>query len=100
MKIFCITFLVFFFSFGNANAQFASQQEAAYMATLKAVVDFKINDEENLTELQSLRENKWFNQKLADMMKKLSNKRAKNAVNNRIYKILLKAGKDIYNELN
>ena len=83
-----------------AKAQLAAQKDAAYFATLKAVTDFKINDEENAKELASLRENAKFNKKLANMMKKLSNNRNKDSKNSKIYKILLKAGKDIYNELN
>ena len=83
-----------------ANAQYASQKDASYIATLKAVLDFKMNDEENINELASLRENTNFNKKLFLMMKKLSNSRAKNTTNNKIYRILIKAGKDIYNELN
>ena len=69
------------------------------MATLKAVVDYKINDEENYNDIESLRQNKRFNQELTRMLSKLSNRRTKNSTNAKVYKILLKAGKDIYNEL-
>ena len=58
-----------------------------------------MNDEENLKELDALRENKNFNRKLSQMVSKLSNRRSKDAKNEKIYKILIKAGKDIYNEL-
>ena len=100
MKIIYITFLAFLFGVSTASAQYAAQQEAAYIATLKAVIDFKMNDEENLSELAALRENEKFKQKLAFMMSKLSNNKSKNSTNSKIYKILIKAGKDIYNELN
>lgn len=100
MKIFYLILFAFLIQIPCAKAQLASQKEAAYIATLKAVADFKINDEENLSELESLRENERFKQKLNRMMNKLSNNRSKNSTNERIYKILIKAGKDIYNELN
>ncbi len=100
MKIFYLILFAFLIQIPCAKAQLASQKEAAYIATLKAVADFKINDEENLSELESLRENERFKQKLNRMMNKLSNSRSKNSTNERIYKILIKAGKDIYNELN
>ncbi len=51
-----------------ASAQFAAQNEAKYIATLKAVVNYKIDDEENLSAVESLRENKMFNLKLQRMV--------------------------------
>ena len=100
MKIFYLILFAFLLQIPCAKAQYTSQKEASYIATLKAVVDFKMNDEENFSELASLRENERFKQKLSRMMSKLSNNRSKNSTNERIYKILIKAGKDIYNELN
>ena len=100
MKIFYIVFFAVLLSISNANAQYASQKDASYIATLKAVLDYKMGDEENLKELEALRENEQFNRKLSRMMTKLSNKRSKDSKNSRIYKILIKARKDIYNELN
>ena len=85
---------------GAAWAQYSAQKDAMYMATIKAVADYKINDEENIKDIESLRENKRFNKDLQKMMEKLSNRRTKNSTNNRVYKILLQAGKEIYNELN
>ncbi len=82
-----------------AKAQFAAQNDAKYIATLKAVVNYKINDEENMAAIESLRENKRFNQQLQRMLNKLQNTRTKNSTNSRIYKILINAGKDIYQEL-
>lgn len=100
MRLFCLILLSLLLNINNVNAQFAAQKDASYIATLKAVLDFKMGDEENLKELDSLRENTNFNKKLARMMAKLSNKRSKDSTNTKIYKILIKAGKDIYNELN
>ena len=100
MKVFYIVFFAFLLNMSDANAQFAAQKDASYMATLKAVLDFKMGDEENIKDLNSLRENKNFNKKLARMMTKLSNNKSKDSTNTKIYKILIKAGKDIYNELN
>ena len=100
MRLICLIMLSFLFNVGVANAQYAAQKDASYLATLKAVLDFKMSDEENLKDLDSLRENAKFNRKLARMMTKLSNSRSKDSSNNKIYKILIKAGKDIYNELN
>ena len=100
MRLFCLILLSLLLNTNNVNAQFTAQKDASYIATLKAVLDFKMSDEENLKELDSLRENANFNKKLARMMKKLSNKRSKDSTNTKIYKILIKAGKDIYNELN
>lgn len=84
----------------SADAQYSAQKEAMYIATLKAVVDYKINDEENLRDIEALRENERFKKDLMKMLAKLSNNRTKDSTNNRVYRIILKAGKDIYNELN
>ena len=100
MRAAAVAFLISTFWILPARAQFAAQQEAQYMATLKAVVNYKIDDEENLRDIEKLRQNQAFNRKLARMMEKLQNTRTKNSTNNRIYNILLRAGKDIYNELN
>lgn len=83
----------------QAKAQYSAQNDAMYMATLKAVVNYKINDEENLQQVESLRQNKMFNAKLQRMLNKLSNKRSKDTTNQKVLDILEKAGKDIYNLL-
>ena len=64
----------------EASAQFSAQKDAQYIATLKAVVNYKINDEE----------------KLQRMLNKLQNTRTKNTTNRRVQQILEKAGQDIY----
>ena len=100
MKILYAVLLGMLLSVSPAAAQYSAQNEAKYMATLKAVVDFKINDEENYRDIESLRQNKRFNEDLMKMLGKLSNRRNKNSTNNRVYRILLQAGKEVYNELN
>ena len=99
MKYFWATFLLMFIVCVKAQAQYSSQKDAVYMATLKAVVDYKINDEENLTDIEYLRNDQYFLKELTRMLDKLSNSRSKNSVNNRIYNILLKAGREVYDEL-
>ncbi len=84
---------------GTASAQYAAQDEAKYLATVKAVADFKINDEEHLQAVDSLRQNRNFNLKLQGMINKLSNRRTKDTTNRKILKILEQAGKEIYNLL-
>ena len=83
-----------------ALAQLASQKDAAYLATIKAVADYKVNDEESIQQVQLLREDEVFKQKLKKMMEKLQNSKSKDSSNRKIYNILLVAGKQIYDELN
>ena len=99
MKFFGIMAMMLLLCVTAANAQYAAQNDAMYMATLKAVADYKIEDEENIKDIESLRANQRFLTELRKMLGKLSNRRTKNSVNTRVYNILLKAGKDIYNEL-
>ncbi len=80
----------------DAYAQFSAQKDAQYLATLKAVVNYKINDEENLKDIESLRQNQAFNQKLQTMLNKLQNTRTKNTTNRKVQQILEKAGQDLY----
>lgn len=86
------------FSF-PANAQLSAQKDAAYFATIKAVANYKIEDEENIQHMQELREDEKFNKKLQKMMEKLKNTKSKDNINRRIYNILRSAGKQIYDEL-
>ena len=96
-----ITFLFFMFLAFPSYSQTlsSSDMDAAYIATLKAVIDYKMDDEENVDKLQKLRENKKFNQKLQKKLDKLSNKKSKSGSDKRVYEILKNAGKRIYNEL-
>lgn len=80
----------------DAYAQFSAQKDAQFLATLKAVVNYKINDEENLKDIESLRQNQAFNQKLQNMLNKLQNTRTKNTTNRKVQQILEKAGQDLY----
>lgn len=82
-----------------AMAQFAAQKDAAYLATLKAVTDYKLNDEEIVQDMEKLRQNEKFNQDLHKMLDKLTNSRTKTGKNRRVYQILQRAGKEIYDEL-
>lgn len=99
MRLFVLFLGWMFLSSLPAQAQYSAQKDAEYIATLKAVVNYKIDDEENLRDIESLRENQAFTRKLTRMMNKLQNTRTKNSTNKRIYNILLKAGRDIYREL-
>ena len=93
-----ITLLLAFQAFAQ---DFPPQMEdAAYLATLKAVLDYKMNDEETLQDIQKLRENEKFNESLQKKLQKLNNKRTKNSKNKRVYKTLINSGKKVYNELN
>ena len=77
----------------------AARKDAEYIATLRAVVNYKIDDEENLRDIEALRQDRRFNQDLQKMLNKLTNSRTKNTDNKRVQKILEQAGKDIYNIL-
>lgn len=88
------------FFIGESQAQFSAQKEAQYMATLRAVVDYKIDDEEILRDVESLRQNQRFLRELQKKLDKLQNSRTKNSDNRRVYDILLQAGKDIDRILN
>lgn len=99
MKFSGLVFLIILSMLTEAYAQYSAQNDAVYMATLKAVADYKIGDEENLKDVENLRANQRFLLDLRKMLDKLSNRRSKNSTNTRVYNILLKAGKEIYNEL-
>ena len=82
-----------------ASAQYSSTKNAQYLATIKAVANYKINDEEEIDNVERLRQDANFNRKLQKMLNKLQNSRTKNSDNKRILKILEDAGKDIYDIL-
>ena len=77
---------------GGAAAQYSAQNEAKYIAMLKAVVNYKIDDQENIRDIEALRQNRQFNEKLQRMLDKLSNERTKDAKNRRVLKVLEQAG--------
>ena len=82
-----------------AHAQFSATRDAQYMATLKAVVNYKIDDEEIFDDVEKLRQNRNFYEKLQKMLNKLNNRRTKDATNRKVLRILEKAGEQIYKEL-
>ncbi len=96
------TLMIFFglviFSTG-AQAQYSSTKNAQYLATIKAVANYKINDEEEFRNVEKLRQDARFNEKLQTMLNKLQNSKTKNSDNKRILKILEDAGKEIYDIL-
>lgn len=98
-SIYALAFLGSVFFATQSSAQFSAQNDAKYIATLKAVVNYKIDDQENIRDVEDLRQNRQFNQKLQRMMDKLSNERTKDAKNRQVLKILTKAGEDIYKVL-
>lgn len=98
-RLFIFVFAIFLCNINVSSAQYAADKDAAYLATIKAVADFKINDAEELDSVNRLRQDPNFNKKLYEMVQKLSNSRNKDAKNQRILKILKQAGKDIYDEL-
>ncbi|MBR1604486.1 MAG: hypothetical protein IJ660_00070 [Alphaproteobacteria bacterium] len=93
-KIAILLFLLLFVS--PAQAQFSASKNAQYIATLKAVTNYKIDDEEINKDIEKLRQNKMFVERLQKMLDKLSNRRTKDSTNRKVLKILEKAGEDIY----
>lgn len=91
--------MAFMFSVTPAHAQFSATRDAQYMATLKAVVNYKIDDEEIFDDVERLRQNRNFYEKLQKMLNKLNNRRTKDTTNRKILRILEKAGEQIYKEL-
>lgn len=51
---------------GSAAAQYSAQNEAKYIATLKAVVNYKIDDQENIRDIEALRQNRQFNESCSE----------------------------------
>jgi len=100
MKYILFISIFFFTTVAHAQTYPLSQMDAVYLATLKAVLDYKMKDDENLENLQKLREDPQFNQKLQKMLDKLNNNKHKTGTNKRVYELLKTNGKKIYNELN
>ena len=77
LKIKHLFFVLGFCAVGVAFAQTPpfAQRDAMYLATLKAVLDYKMNDEENIKQLEKLRENKKFNRDLQKKLAKLHKKK-------------------------
>ena len=77
-----------------------ASKEASYFATLKAVLDYKMQDEKIKDDLEKLRQDEKFNEWLKKSLSKLSNNKNKTGKNQNIYNILLDSGSRIYNQLN
>lgn len=100
MRIVFVFFMLLALGFSSSvEAQYSATRDAQYIATLKAVVSYKIDDQENIRDIETLRQDERFNLKLQKMLDKLNNDRSKNGTNRRVLQILEKAGKDIYNLL-
>lgn len=99
MKILPLVMAVTVLAASDVNAQYSASKDAQYLAVVKAVANYKINDEENLRQVEKLRENEAFNRKLQKMLEKLSNSRTKDTTNRKVLQILERAGKDIYDLL-
>ena len=100
MKKIVLLLIAMMIGFSNtAEAQTAATRDAQYIAVLRAVVNYKIDDEENIRNIERLREDERFNRKVQKMLDKLSNQRSKNTTNRKVLQILENAGKDLYNLL-
>ncbi|MFV0625740.1 MAG: hypothetical protein ACK5N8_00130 [Alphaproteobacteria bacterium] len=83
-----------------AEAQLSATKDAQYLIIAKVVADYKMQDEEFVNDIDSLRDNERFNRKLQRMLESISNSRSKDSKNRQIVNILEKAGKDIDKILN
>ena len=95
MKILPIILAVATLAAGDVNAQYSASKEAQYLAIVKAVADFKIDDEEHLRKMEKLRENEKFNRDLYSKIQKLDNSRRKDSTNRKVLQILENAGKQL-----
>ncbi len=77
----------------------AALNKAKYIATLKVVVNHKMNDADIVDDMEKLRQSAKFKKDLEKIVSKLDNSRPSEAKNRRIMRILEQAGKEIYNEL-
>lgn len=101
MKKLIFTLICFLYITPATAAPFTySQKEAAYFAMLKAVVDYKMEDEEIRQDLEKLRRNKKFNTWLTKKLDDISNQKNKTGKDKNIYNILFDAGAQIYSQLN
>ena len=83
----------------SAKAQIAALDEAKYVTTLKVVVDHKMKDVDLEPDVDKLRSSERFKKELVEMLGKLDNSRPNSAKNQKVMRILERAGKEIYNEL-
>lgn len=99
MRMFSLVFLAVFLMVSPVSAQMSASKDAQYLATIKAVANYKIDDEEEIRNVERLRANENFNRQLQKMMDKLQNTRTKNSKNQQVLQILKRAGKEIYDIL-
>lgn len=99
MRMFSLVFLAVFLMASPVSAQMSASKDAQYLATIKAVANYKIDDEEEIRNVERLRANEAFNRQLQKMMEKLQNTRTKNSKNQQVLQILKRAGKEIYDIL-
>ena len=83
----------------QAWAQSTTLNKAKYIATLKVISEHKMEDKSIVSEMDRLRQYSRFNQELSQMLNKLDNSKPNEAKNQKIMRILERAGKEIYNEL-
>ena len=79
-----------------SQAQFSASKDAQHVATLKAVVNYKIDDENIEKDIEKLRENRMFMERLQRMLNKLDNRRSQDSTNRKVMKILEDAGEELY----
>lgn len=89
IALFCILFST------TSNAQSTASKDAQYVAITKAVVNYKIDDEEISKHITKLRQDKKFNAKLQKMLDSLNNNRAKNSKNRKVLDVLEKTGEEL-----
>ncbi|MFI3241015.1 MAG: hypothetical protein R3Y43_00435 [Alphaproteobacteria bacterium] len=84
----------------QANAQLSSQKDASYLVIMKVVSDYKIDDDEHIKNVESLRGSQRFNDKMLKLRKKLDNSNDKDTANEQVLNVLLSAGQEIDEILN
>ena len=99
MKTLPLIMIVAALSTHDAAAQYAATQDAQYLAVIKAVADYKIDDEKEFDNIEKLRQDERFRRKLYKMMQKLNNNKSRDATNQRVFQVLRRAGKEIYDIL-
>jgi len=83
----------------NTYAQTTTLNQAKYIATLNVITVHKMKDADLAPDLVKLKEYSRFKDELVKMRDKLDNSKPKSQKNQKIMKILERAGKEIYDEL-
>jgi len=96
MRIFALFLVLLGLSYSSTTqAQFSASRGAQHLAILRAVVNYKIDDEEHVRDIERLRENERFNQRVQRMLDRLQNTRTKDSRNRQVLEILENAGRDL-----